>query len=41
VHKARPSGAKGEYIKRITLTTTMGPGIKVNPNDTHKLEVTE
>src|SRR5690349_11182464 len=38
VHKARPSGAKGEYIKRITLTTTMGPGIKVNPGETHKLE---
>ena len=41
VHKARPSGAKGEYIKHITLTTTMGPGIKVNPGDTYKLEVTE
>src|SRR5512138_291972 len=41
VHKARPSGAKGEYIKRITVTTTMGPGIKVNPSDTLKLEVTE
>ena len=41
VHKARPSGAKGDYIKRITLTTTMGPGIKVNPGETHKLEVTE
>jgi len=40
VHKARPAGAKGEYIKRITLTTTMGPGIKVNPAETHKLEVT-
>jgi len=40
VHKARPSGAKGEYIKRITLTTTMGPGIKVNQSETHKLEVT-
>jgi len=39
VHKARPSGAKGEYIKRITLATTMGPGIKVNPSETHKLEV--
>ena len=41
VHKARPSGAKGDYIKRITLTTTMGPGIKVNAAETHKLEVTE
>jgi large subunit ribosomal protein L1 len=41
VHKARPSGAKGDYIKRITLTTTMGPGIKVNAGDTLKLEVTE
>jgi len=39
VHKARPSGAKGEYIRRITLATTMGPGIKVNPSETHKLEV--
>jgi len=41
VHKARPSGAKGDYIKRITLTTTMGPGIKLNANETVKLEGTE
>ena len=41
VHKARPSGAKGEYIKHITITTTMGPGIRVNPSDTYKLEVNE
>ncbi len=40
VHKARPAGAKGEYIKRITLATTMGPGVKINPAETHKLEVT-
>ena len=28
--KAKPSSAKGTYMKSVTVTTTMGPGIKVN-----------
>jgi len=30
VMKAKPSGAKGQYIKRATIATSMGPGIKLD-----------
>jgi len=37
VVKAKPSGAKGQYIKSATLTTTMGPGIKLDLKSTLEL----
>ncbi len=30
INKARPSGIKGTYINRVTLSSTMGPGVKVD-----------
>jgi large subunit ribosomal protein L1 len=31
VVKAKPAAAKGQYLKSVVVTSTMGPGIKVNP----------
>ena len=28
--KAKPAAAKGQYIKSVTVATTMGPGVKLN-----------
>ena len=30
--KAKPAAAKGQYIKSCVVATTMGPGIRLNPN---------
>ena len=33
VVKAKPTGAKGTYVKRIALSSTMGPGVKIDTSD--------
>jgi large subunit ribosomal protein L1 len=35
VTKAKPSGAKGTYIQRVAVSSTMGPGVKVEPGSLH------
>ncbi|WP_211772061.1 50S ribosomal protein L1 [Kutzneria sp. CA-103260] len=37
VLRAKPSAAKGRYLKKVTFSTTMGPGIPVDPNRTRNL----
>ncbi|GHG76339.1 MULTISPECIES: 50S ribosomal protein L1 [Streptomyces] len=39
ITRLKPSAAKGRYIKKATLTTTMGPGIALDPNRTRNLLV--
>jgi len=31
VQKAKPTGAKGIYVQRVAVSSTMGPGIKIDP----------
>jgi large subunit ribosomal protein L1 len=41
VLRAKPAAAKGRYLKKVTISTTMGPGIPVDPNRTRNLTVDE
>jgi large subunit ribosomal protein L1 len=31
VHRAKPTGTKGTYLKRVSVTSTQGPGVKIDP----------
>jgi large subunit ribosomal protein L1 len=37
IQRAKPAAAKGKYLRKITFSTTMGPGIPVDPNRTRNL----
>ena len=39
--RAKPSAAKGRYLRSVTVSTTMGPGIRVDPNKVKDLEGAE
>ncbi|HMN12179.1 MAG TPA: 50S ribosomal protein L1 [Bellilinea sp.] len=41
IRKAKPAAAKGSYIRKVTITTTMGPGIPVDLTDATSLAVKE
>ncbi|TBW32739.1 50S ribosomal protein L1 [Siculibacillus lacustris] len=35
VNRAKPTGAKGTYVQRVALSSTMGPGVKIDPTSVH------
>lgn len=41
VRRNRPAASKGTYMRKIVLTTTMGPGIKVDPAQAQGMEISE
>jgi large subunit ribosomal protein L1 len=38
IKKAKPAAAKGTYLRHITVTSTMGPGVKIDPNLAQTME---
>ncbi len=31
IHRAKPASSKGRYVKAVTVSSTMGPGIHIDP----------
>jgi large subunit ribosomal protein L1 len=34
LNRAKPAAAKGRYVRSVTMSSTMGPGVKIDPNNT-------
>lgn len=41
IKKARPAASKGAYIRKVSISTTMGPGIKVDPIRAQAMELSD
>src|ERR1700712_1093300 len=41
VLRLKPASSKGRYLKKVTVSTTMGPGIPVDPNKTRNVAETD
>jgi large subunit ribosomal protein L1 len=41
VLRLKPASSKGRYVKKVTVSTTMGPGIQVDPNRTTRITETD
>jgi large subunit ribosomal protein L1 len=39
VLRLKPSSSKGRYLRKVTVSTTMGPGVQVDPNRTRNVSV--
>jgi large subunit ribosomal protein L1 len=37
VLRLKPSSSKGRYLRKVTVSTTMGPGVQVDPNRTRNV----
>lgn len=41
IMKAKPAAAKGQYVRSVTISSTMGPGVKINPLKVTAIKISE